>query len=233
MKNKSQKFAELLFQTVTPHRNQADPATIYAGDLHQPWKSAYGFPLTAARLAAHQPLLLHCREDEVFELLARLNDLTTCPQAMAGAYEMLHKLAGCTCERLLCRLQQEEIRKGDEENRTLGETSEQKGAERLQQLLTPDHPSQEIAGLSRQLARLLALRRELGLVKGQGFRVVVFERRRQPARPALAARRDELILLEGPPSAFPAGFLLPPATHQTLWSYNLRRSGGDRSAVWN
>lgn len=67
-------------------------ATLCAGDTCQPWKSVYGFAITAARLAAYQKLKLYCREDEVFELMARLNHLLEYPENLNRVFEWLKLL---------------------------------------------------------------------------------------------------------------------------------------------
>ncbi len=146
---------------------------------------------------------------------------------------MLYELVDHTCDRLARRLQIAGTPGAECDNPTPVTTSEQKAAERLKLLLTPNHPVQEIAGLSRQPARLLESLRGLRTVKAQGFRVVVYNRRRLPRRPALEERRDEPVLLEGRPTCLPAGFLLPPVTHQTLWTYLLVRRDQGQSTAWN
>jgi hypothetical protein len=212
---------------------ESSPLLICAGDIRRPWQSVYGFPTVAARLAVHQSLFLPAREDEIFGLLARLNGLTACPQALNQAYLGLNALAGDTCDRLARRLPTEEFPECEGESAPAAATSDQQVADRLKQLLTPDDPLQEMAGLVRQLARLLPLLRGLRTAKEQGFSVVVYDRRSLPRRPALEARRNEPVHLAGRPTALPAGFLLPPATHRTLWAYRLVRSERDQSAVWN
>ena len=220
---------------------QVERTVICAGDIRQPWQSVYGFPLTAASLAAHRVQIIHCREDEIFDLLARLNDLTEQPQTLGRVYVMLHKLAVQTCDRLARLLQFEDTSLTDREGPTLVEhlerllavTSEQKVADRLKLLLAPNDPIQEIAGLSRQLAGLLQSLRGLRMVKEQGFHVVVYDRYRMPRRSGLEERRDEPLLLADRPTYLPAGFLLPPVTHQTLWTYFLVRSDRGQSTVWN
>lgn len=206
---------------------------ICTGDIRRPWHSVHNFPTVAARLAAHQSLLLPAREDEIFGLLARLNELTTCPPALNQAYLRLHRLASDTCDRLARRLPTEEFPECEGESAPAAATSDQQVADRLKQLLTPADPLQEMAGLVRQLARLLRLLHSLRAAKEQGFSVVVYERRCLPRRPALEVRRNEPILLAGRPTGLPAGFLLPPATHRTLWAYRLVRSERGQSAVWN
>ena len=71
---------------------QADLAIILTGDIRHPWKSVYGFSMIAAQLAAGQPLLLHSREDEVFDLLAKLNELLGDPDSLDQAHKLLKKL---------------------------------------------------------------------------------------------------------------------------------------------
>ncbi len=76
-------------------------ATIYTNDINNPWKSVYGFPVTAARLATNQKLVLHCREDEIFELIAKLNNLLTNPENLNQIYNLLKILEQATCQKMV------------------------------------------------------------------------------------------------------------------------------------
>lgn len=73
----------------------------------------------------------------------------------------------------------------------------------------------------------------LAAVKDRGFRVVVFNRRRQPQRPALEAQRYRPIIHDGQPTGLNAGFLLPDSHHLTLWAYQLQRNDQGQSVIWN
>lgn len=100
MNNKSHKAAPTLSQLTYTNCKQANLATIYTGDLRQPWKSGPRFPMVAARLASHQALLLHCREDEIFKLLGMLNSLVESSAALKCAWKMLQKIETQTLEKL-------------------------------------------------------------------------------------------------------------------------------------
>ena len=106
-------------------------------------------------------------------------------------------------------------------------------ASRLENFLTPNKPADEIAGVSILLARLQRLISALEQVEDDGLHVVVCDRRRQPARPALETRRHEPILGSGSKSTLTAGFLLPTRYHLTLWSYLIIRNNNGQSAIWN
>lgn len=216
-------------------------ATLTAGDIRQPWKSVYGFATTAARLAANQPLTLHSREDELFALVAGLNELVARPEVLNRAFEMLKKLEDETLQKL-ARLVQLEDQPVDineapdliaQAEQWVNGTSPDNTADRLAEILAPDQPTAEIAGLRTMAARLQRLISALEAVKDQGFHVVVFDRRRQPARPAVEARRNEPIHRDGEPTALPAGFLQPLTYHATLWSYVVARSDRGQSTIWN
>lgn len=215
--------------------------TLYAGDIRRPEQSVYGFPMAAARLAAHRPLLMHGREDEIFALLAALNGLLGRPEPLNRAYARLKRLQTESREELVRRLALDQEPISDGERRQLIEAVEQAlahpaiqtTATRLEALLRPSTAGQEAAGLKRMVARLQLLVPALAAVKDQGFQVVVAEKRRQPARPALEARRTEPVRLDEQPTAVPAGFLLPPQYHLTLWAYRIVRSDHGQSAVWN
>ena len=219
-----------------------DKAVIYAGDIRHPWQSVHGFAMTAARLAANQELVLHCREDEVLGLLAKLNDLLAQPEVLNRTYTWLKKLDQEMLQKLSRLLEFEAQSIGDDETSDLlaqveqfltEPAQEQTAADRLQAVLSPNKPVEEIAGLRKMLARLQLLISTLERVKDQGFHVVARNRRRQPKRPALEARREELILQDGQPTALAAGFLQPPSYHSTLWSYVVVRGSAGQSAVWN
>ncbi len=217
-----------------------DLTTFYAGDIRHPWKSVYGLPTTIARLAANQKLILHCREDEVFNLLTTLNDLLANPESLNQAYMLLKTLEKATHQELLRLIElQQPLAKSEipglleQVEQILIKPSPQTVAGRLEIVLSPNQPVKKIAGVSTMLARLQILILALNKVKDQGFRVVVRNKRRQPARPTLEARRNEPIRPEGQQSTLTAGFLLPAKYHLTLWAYLLVRSDNGQSTVWN
>lgn len=235
----SKREASLFVATSIFQRNPLD--TLPGGDIRQPWRSVYGFPMAAARLAANQPLMLHSREDEVFNLLASLNRLLARQETLNQAYAMLKRLETETQQDLIRRLALEQEAISEEESLALISEVEQALAQpapqtvgtRLETILSSPTSGQEAAGLKRMLARLQGLMPALAAVKEQGFHVVVQDRGRQPARPALEARRHESIRLAGQPTTIPAGFLLPATYHLTLWAYRIGRSDRGQSAVWN
>jgi hypothetical protein len=219
-----------------PHR-----ATLYGGDVRHPWKSAYGFPMTAARLAANEELVLSCREDEIFDYLAQLNDLLGSPESLNRAHGLLAKLAQVTQQKFERLLQQREQSLSVSEIPTLlaeieeilAGSTEQTVGDRLVGLLSPDEPTQEILGLGKMLARLRRVMTSLEQVKAQGFKVTVLDRQRQPLRPNLEARRHESITGAEQHEEIPAGFALPVQYHLTLWNYRIARSDGGQSVPWN
>lgn len=66
-------------------------ATLYSDDIRQPWKSVYGFPITAVRLATGQTLVLYCRADEAADYLTQLNALLASPENLSRAFDSLVK----------------------------------------------------------------------------------------------------------------------------------------------
>lgn len=216
-------------------------ATMTAGECRRPWKSVYGFATTAARLAANQPLALHCREDELFELMAGLNELLAQPQVLKRAWIMLKELEAETLQKLarLVRLEDQPVDETEvsdiveQVEQMVNGKSPESAAERLAEIVAPNQPTAEIAGLRTMAARLQTLISALDAVRDHGFHVVVFDRRRQPTRPALEARRNERILRDGKQTALPAGFLQPPTYHTTLWVYVVARSDRGQSTLWN
>ncbi len=215
--------------------------TIAAGDIRHPWKSVFGFATTAARLAANQALALHCREDELFELMAGLNELLAQPEVLNRASAMLRELEEKTLQKLVRLVQLEEQPVAstevadiiDQVEQLVNGTSPESVPERLAGTLTPNQPTAEIAGLRTMAARLQTLISALEVVKDQGFHVVVYNRRRQPIRPAVEARRNDPIVRDGEPTALPAGFLQPLTYHATLWVYLIARSDRGQSTIWN
>lgn len=211
-------------------------ATLYGPDLDDPWRSVYGFPLAAAQLAAGQKLRLFCREDEIFELLGKLNALLACPTVLNRAYKsgrQLEQAVQCKIERLLER--QKLLRtNGRQVGQSKSVTSlEAAGDSSLSRLITPDYPVYEIAGLKQMQSRLAVWLPALDGVKDQGFCSTVLDRRRQPCYPALEMRRNEPVLIGGDPNALEAGFLLPVRYHLTLWAYLVGRSERGQSPIWN
>ncbi|MBE7555605.1 MAG: hypothetical protein HS126_31535 [Anaerolineales bacterium] len=212
-------------------------AIITSADIRHPWRSVYGFPLTVAQLATHQKVILHCREDEVFDLMAGLNDLLKNPVHLNGAFTWLQQLEQRIHEKLV-RLRQFEAQPlTQEETVELMASAEQLLTEplsetvenRLLEFLSPDQPAAEINGLDQMSKRLRRWLPVLERVKDLGFQVVVFDRRRQPSRPALEAGRNEVSGLGG----LPARFLLPQQYHLTLWAYLVCRSDTGQAGVWN
>ncbi len=212
-----------------------------ASDIHQPWRSVFGFPMAAAQLAAHQDMLFHCRTDEVFNYLARLNKHLDSPESLNRAFELLGKLERETQKKLVRLFEQKKQPIQEEEIQALLDQVEQLlagssgpvAADRLDVILSPGRPFDEVVGSGRMLARLRVLVKALAQVKDTGLHVVVTEGYRQPARPALTARHADPILWDGQPSGLTAGFLQPLKLHLTLWAYRLTHSSNGQSAVWN
>jgi len=221
--------------------NEPERATIYTGDIRQPWKAVFGFPTTAARLAMGQELVLHCREDEVIELMERLNELLESPESLGQAYNMLNKLQQQTEQKLarLIALRDQPIAEDEisdlmtDAEQLLAEPQEQTLANRLACILSPNHAVQEIAGTGKMLARLNKQLAALEQVKDEGFHVVVHDKRRALIRSALESRRNEPIATVEQFGAPSAGFLLPPKYHLTLWTYLVARGAAGQSAIWN
>ena len=222
--------------------NGASQNTIYPGDIRHPWASAYGFPMVVAQLAAHQKLVLHCREDEVFEMMAELNELLKQPAVLNQAYKMLRKLEKVTLQKLANLIQIEDETISAAEISELVDMAEQlltkptpseTVTSRIENILSPNQPTAEVGGLRRMLARLQAWLPALESAKEQGFQVVVQDRQRQPARPALAARKNEVIWQETGRDDLKAGFLFPVKHHLTLWAYLVCRSDQGQSLIWN
>jgi len=229
------------FGAVSPDWDRPDRVTIYAADIRKPWKSVYGFPMTAAQLATRQKLMLTCREDEILDNLAQLNTLLSSPESLNRSCDLLEKLAQTTREKILwlVQLQEQPLADSDVEDvmvtveEILAIPDEQTVADRLANLLTPDDPIREIAEVGKMLVRLRRLTPALDRVKDRGFKVVVINRRRQPQRPNLAARRQQSVPVEGQPELTPARFLSPIGYHLTLWNYLVVRAEGRYSTVWN
>jgi hypothetical protein len=195
--------------------------TIYTGDIQNPWKSVYGFPTTAAKLASGQGLIFHCREDEVVDYLARLNGLLGDPECLNRAHDLLKNLRQQKRQKLKQLLEMANQSITDQEITGLladikangSAPTERTVAERLACFLAPDNPASEIIGLGKMLSRLQRLMPALAEVKEQGFKVIVVDRQRKPVRP---------------------GTDLPlPIPHLTLWRYLIVRSDNGQSAVWN
>lgn len=210
-------------------------ATIYTGDIRSPWKSVYGFPVTAARLAPGQELVLHCREDEVFDYLAQLNQLLESPESLNRAYQLLEALAQMTHQKFihLVQLQDQSISTNEipdllgEVEEILAGNVEDTLASRLACFLSPDDPIQEIVGVRKMLLRLRRVMAGLDKVKHQGFKVAVIDRRRKPLRPGGS------VPVEGQPGELPGTFRFPPQYHLTLWAYLVAKSDARQSTVWN
>jgi len=231
-----------LFEPLSPDIWEiAKQATIYPGDIYQPWRSPHGFPVTAARLAAHQKLTLYCREDEIFDLIAQLNKLLN-QAALNQAYKMLQHLEEQTLQKLVHLIQTREQLSPPDDNAETKEKVEQNPAtpppsetvtNRVAHELSPDQPTEEITGLREMLARFEGWLATLEAAKAQGFRVVVQDRRRQPTHPVLHARRNETIVQAGKPVDLKTSFLLPTRYHLTLWAYVINRNDQGQSLIWN
>ncbi len=212
-----------------------------AGDIRHPWKSVYGFATSAARLAANQGLILHCREDEVFDLLTELNELLGQPEVLNRASTMLRELEVEKLQKLarLVNIQEQPVSASEatalveQMEWFLVKSAEETVANRLAETISPHQPADEISGLRKMVSRLQTLMSGLEKVKDHGIHVVIQDRRRQPARPALEARRNEPIFSDTQPKALPAGFLLPTRHHATLWAYVVVRSDKGQSTIWN
>lgn len=237
------------FQTViNPSLFSAEPwaysgcKTLAIEDIRSPWKSVYGFAMGAARLAAGQPLVLCCREDEIFEQVTKLNELLGQPAVLARAFARLAALKGASEQKLNQLFELEERPLAEEDISEIVKTVEQfltaSGSaqtllSRLEEMLRPQRAGDQKVGLQKMVGRLEKLMAALTMVKERGFRSSVYDRRRQPAYPALNARRNEPIMRNGQPSGLTAGFLLPVQYHLTLWSYVIIRDDHGQSRVWN
>lgn len=220
--------------------HQPDQAILCTYSILKPWGSVYSFSTAAAQLAANQKLLLHCREDEVLSLLERLNALLNCRQALNRAYLQLLLLEKATVKKLICLLEREkQLVEARHNTNTLQvesapvDSGQAQFKNKLEQFLIPQNSFHEIAGLKKMLTRLEQWLPALNQVKEQGFHVIALDRRRQPYRPALEARRYDPILLDGTASALQAGYLQPIRHHQTLWAYLIVRSDTGQSVLWN
>lgn len=216
-------------------------ATLYTGDIRQPWKSVHGFAITAARLAAYQKLRLHCREDEVFELMAKLNHLLEYPENLNRVVEWLELLEREHRQRLAQLIALESQSASENEVDPLLEDVEQFTAESaqptvvspLKEALFRHDPQAKIPGLLEMLNQLQVWLTALEKIKHCGFHVIAYDRHRQLARPALEAQRNEPIWWNGQPTTLPAGFLQPAKHHLTLWAYLVARSDQGQSTIWN
>ena len=206
---------------------QANLTTTFARDIHKPWRSVYGFPMMAARLAARYPLVLHCREDESFALMTKLNDLLENPESLGQAYKLLTLLEQEVHQQVsrLIEIEQKPIT-ADEiaglveaAEQCLTEHLVQTKTDRLASMFTPNIPGQQLRGKSKMLARLQQLNPVLESVKDKGFRVIVFDKRRKAMRPHNNSET--------------ATGLKPVQYHLTLWSYLLVRGDHNQSRVWN
>lgn len=223
-----------------PSTEDLAQATLYAGDIHQPWKSVNGFAVAAARLAAFQKLRLHCREDEVFELIAMLNNLLEHPATLNRAFEGLELFEQEHRQKLtrLVAAKEEQVSGNkvgpllDDVARFNSGVAQLTVASPLKETCGYD-PAAKIPDLLEVLDRLQKWLAALEKVKHSGFHVIVYDRHRQPDRPALEARRNEPIWQDGQSFSLPAGFLLPAKHHLTLWAYLVTRSDQGQATVWN
>lgn len=232
--------ASLFAPRLTCNWPQAGLPTIYPPDIYQPWRSVFGFAVTAGQLAASQLMALHCREDEVFKVMAALNALLANPASLQRAFVLLQKLRNERLEKLsgLVEFQrahpvtrQRVMRLGQASPAAARPADEQKVKVEMERLLSPRNAALEVAGLTKMLVRLEKMLSALEQVQPRGFRVIVRDRRRTPAHPALEARRTETAPSLG--GNLPAGFLLPTQYHLTLWTYLVERNACGQSAVWN
>ncbi len=69
--------------------NQNNAAILRSSDLRRPWQSPLGFPTLVGRLAAGEPLLLICREDEKRTTMTTLNDLLASTDCLTLAHTLL------------------------------------------------------------------------------------------------------------------------------------------------
>lgn len=222
-----------------PNTEELAQATLYAGDIRQPWKSVNGFAVTAARLAAFQKLRLHCREDEIFELIAMLNNLLEHPETLNRACEWLELFEREHRQKLtqLVAAKEESV-SGNKVGPLLDDVARFNSrlarltVVPLKEALGHDLAA-KVSGLLEVLDRLQKWLAALEKVKHSGFHVIVYDRHRQPDRPALEARRNEPIWQDGQPFSLPAGFLLPAKHHLTLWAYLVMRSDQGQATVWN
>ncbi len=120
---------------------------LYREDIRKPGKSVYGFATSAARLAMQQPLMLHCREDEIFEVMATLNGLLGDPVVLDGACRQLAGLQDATQQKLARLTEQEEQPISEEKALEITQavdaylTAEQSSLtifDRLEEILTPN-----------------------------------------------------------------------------------------------
>ncbi len=145
-----------------PHNNKK-MAIVTRQDLLSPWQSVHAFPTVAGRLAAMDSLRLICREDERTECLDRLNDLMQAPTVRRRAHAMLvdweAQTAACL-ERLIATemtplVETEVAGLLEEIEESLAHPPSQPSVfERFRCSVEPAYPTQEITGLSRQLAQL-------------------------------------------------------------------------------
>jgi hypothetical protein len=242
MKNRILGAASLFGPLATSSWDVAGQTSIDPADIRQPWRTGYGFPLTAVQLAANHNLLLHCREDEVFELMAGLNELLADPAALNRAYTWLQQLEQDTRASLaqLRRIEAQPVSQAEipelvayAEQLLTEPVPPHTPIDRLESLLLPGRPAGQMAGLMQILWRFQVWLPALEKIKDRGFRAVVFDRRRQAARPALEARRNETIGQDEQPGRLKAGFLLPTRYHLTLWAYLVCRSDAGQASVWN
>lgn len=195
------------FRSPTPE-NKAS-FIISTCDIRRPWVSVYGFPSIAGRLASGDEMLLICRQDEAVGLLQELNALTTSPAHLAHAQRMLQRLEEQIAATLgnligteICPIGEEEITALVEEvDRMLSEPIRHAGVvDRLQCLLEPDIPVQNISGTAQMLNRLRHYGHSLQQSSLTGF----------PVR--CAAGRPRTYLQGGVEHR-----------HLTLWQYKVRR----------
>lgn len=239
--DKSRPTASLFASQLTCNWPQAGLPIIYPPDVHQPWRSVYGFAIIAGQLAASQLMVLYCREDEIFGLMDTLNTRLADPASLQHAMTLLQRVRHQRLVKLAQLVEYQRVNSAANKrvNDVLGQVNpvpprsddEPKIKVIMEQLLSPQNPALEVTGLTKMLARLEVMLSALERVKRQGFHVVVRDRCRTPARPALEARRYESVAsLNGD---LPAGFLLPTQYHLTLWTYLVGAGDSGQSAVWN
>ena len=212
--------------------NEPNRATIYAGDIRQPWQAVYGFPPTAARLAAGQGLLLCCREDEIIELMDLLNELLKSPESLGRAYEMLHEYQKQMKQKLARLIRLRDLSASENEmpelltevEQLITKPQEPTVVDRLASMLSPEHPLKEIAGTGKMFNRQRKFIAALEQVKDQGFQVTVRDSRRKLMRPTPQTSPNGSIDLARQFDTLSANGLLPPKYHLTLWIYLIVRS---------
>ena len=157
--------------------NQNSAAILRSSDLRRPWQSPLGFPTLVGRLAAGEPLLLICREDEVHTTMTTLNSMLASPDCLARAHTLLSGLEQKTHDSVVSLMGQQANPLTsddmpavlDEIDAFLSADTQQTVHDRLACRISPDQPSQAITGREAMLFRLRRLNSALAEVKDCGF----------------------------------------------------------------